>query len=98
MCSGIVFTTLGMLTKQMLVQHSFRNAADRFRNAIDGLGRPEMGLGLVRECSGGVWTVSRQVGVTRLGWDVTVMTNTAISACKTEHEGKTSTLRIASLA
>ena len=59
MCSGMVFTALGMLTKQMLVQHPFRNAADEFGNAIDGLGKPGMGLGLVRECSGGVWTVSR---------------------------------------
>ena len=39
--------------------HHFGNAADRFRNAIDGLGRPGMSSGLVRECSGGVWTVSR---------------------------------------
>ena len=52
MCSGMVFTTLGMLTKQTLVQHPFGNA-------IDGSGRPGMGLGLVRERSGGVWTVSR---------------------------------------
>ena len=37
----------------------FGNAADEFRNAIDGLGRPGMGSGLVRKCSGGVWTVSR---------------------------------------
>ena len=59
MCSGLVFTTLGMLTKQMSVQHPFENAADGFRNAIDGSGRPGMGSGLVRECSGGVWTVSR---------------------------------------
>ena len=52
MCSGIVFTALGMLTKQMLVQHPFGNA-------IDGLGRPGMGLGLVRDCLGEVWTASR---------------------------------------
>ena len=45
MCSGMVFTALGMLQK--------------FRNAIDGSGRPGMGSGLVRECSGGVWTASR---------------------------------------
>ena len=60
MCSGMMFTALGMLTKQMLVQHPFGNAADEFGNAIDGLERPGMGLGLVRECSGGVWTASRQ--------------------------------------
>ena len=59
MCSGMVFTTSGMLTKQMSVQHPFRNAADGFRNAVDGSGRPGMGLGLVRDCSGGVWTASR---------------------------------------
>ena len=40
--------------------HHFGNAADGFGNAIDGLGRPGMGSGLVRDCSGGVWTVSRQ--------------------------------------
>ena len=38
--------------------HCFRNAADVFGNAIDGSGRPEMGSGLVRDCSGGVWTAS----------------------------------------
>ena len=54
----MVFTASGMLTKQMSVQHPFRNAADEFRNAIDGSGRPGMGSGLVRECSGGVWTAS----------------------------------------
>ena len=59
MCSGMMFTASGMLTKQMLVQHFFGNAADEFGNAIDGSGRPGMGLGLVRECSGGVWTASR---------------------------------------
>ena len=59
MCSGMMFTTSGMLTKQMLVQHPFGNAADRFGNAIDGLGRPGVGSGLVRECSGGVWIASR---------------------------------------
>ena len=59
MCSGMVFTTSGMLTKQTLVQHPFRNAADGFGNAIDGSGRPGMGLGLVRDWSGGVWIVSR---------------------------------------
>ena len=58
MCSRMVFTASGMLTKQMSVQHLFGNAADEFRNAIDGLGRPGMGLGLVRKCSGGVWTAS----------------------------------------
>ena len=58
MCSEMVFTALGMLTKQTSVQHPFGNAADEFGNAIDGLGRPEMGLGLVRECSGEVWTAS----------------------------------------
>ena len=54
MCLGVVFTALGMLTKQTLVQHPFGNAADGFRNAIDGLGRPGMDSGLVRDCSGGV--------------------------------------------
>ena len=58
MCSGMVFTASGMLTKQTSVYHPFGNAADEFRNAIDGSGRPGMGLGLVRKCSGGVWTVS----------------------------------------
>ena len=55
----MVFTTSGMLTKQMLVQHPFRNAADGFGNAIDGLGGLGMGSGLVSDCSGEVWTVSR---------------------------------------
>ena len=59
MCSGMMFTASGMLTKQMSVQHPFRNAADEFGNAIDGSGRPGMGSGGVRECSGGVWTASR---------------------------------------
>ena len=59
MCSEMVFTASGMLTKQMLVQHPFGNAADGFRNAVDGSGRPGMGSGLVRECSGGVWTANR---------------------------------------
>ena len=59
MCSGMVFTTSGMLTKQMSVQHPFGNAADEFGNAIDGSGRPGMGSGLVRDCLGGVWTASR---------------------------------------
>ena len=59
MCSGMVFTASGMLTKQTLVQHPFRNAADGFEHAVDGLGRSGMGLGLVRDCSGGVWTASR---------------------------------------
>ena len=59
MCSGMVFTALGMLTKQTLVQHPFGNAADGFRNAVDGLERPGMGSGLVRDCLGGVWTASR---------------------------------------
>ena len=40
MCSGMVFTASGMLTKQMSVQHPFGNAADEFGNAIDGSGRP----------------------------------------------------------
>ena len=57
--SGMVFTALGMLTKQTSVQHPFGNAADEFGNAIDGSGRPGMGSGLVRECLGGVWTASR---------------------------------------
>ena len=55
----MVFTASGMLTKQTSVQHPFGNAADGFGNAVDGLERPRMGLGLVRECSGGVWTASR---------------------------------------
>ena len=37
----------------------FRNDVHCFRNAIGGLGRPGMGSGLVRDCSGGVWTSSR---------------------------------------
>ena len=53
MCLGMVFTASGMLTKQTSVQHPFRNAVDRS-------GRPGMGSGLVRDCSGGVWTASRQ--------------------------------------
>ena len=59
MCSGMVFTTSGMLTKQTSVQHPFGNAADGFGNAVDGLGRPGMGSGLVRDCLGVVWTASR---------------------------------------
>ena len=59
MCSGMMFTTSEMLTKQMSVQHPFRNAADGFGHAVDGLGRPGMGLGLVRNCLSGVWTASR---------------------------------------
>ena len=39
--------------------HCFGNAADGFGNAIDGLGRLGMGSGLVRDCLGGVWIVSR---------------------------------------
>ena len=39
--------------------HRFGNAADGFGNTIDGSGRPGMGSGLVRDCSGGVWTASR---------------------------------------
>ena len=58
MCSGMMFTASGMLTKQTSVQHPFGNAADVFRDAIDGSGRPGMGSGLVRECSGEVWTAS----------------------------------------
>ena len=37
----------------------FGNDVHHFGNAIDGSGRPGMGSGLVRECSGGVWTASR---------------------------------------
>ena len=59
MCLGMVFIASGMLTKQMSVQHPFRNAADGFGNAIDGLGRLGMGSGLVRDCLGAVWIVSR---------------------------------------
>ena len=55
----MVFTALGMLTKQTSVQHPFGNAADEFGNAVDGSGRPGMGSGLVRDCSGGVWTANR---------------------------------------
>ena len=55
----MMFTASGMLTKQMSVQHPFGNAADEFGNAVDGSGRPGMGLGLIRDCSGGVWTVNR---------------------------------------
>ena len=36
----------------------FGNGVHRFGNAIDGLRRPGMGSGLVRECSGEVWTAS----------------------------------------
>ena len=55
----MVFTASGMLTKQMSVQYPFGNAANEFGNAVDGLERPGMGLGLVRDCLGGVWTASR---------------------------------------
>ena len=48
MCSGMVFAASGMLTKQTLMQHPFRNAPDGFRNAVDGLERPGMGSGLIR--------------------------------------------------
>ena len=53
MCSGMMFTALGMLTKQMSVQHPFRNAADEFRNAK----MDQEGLGWVR-----VWSGTVQVG------------------------------------
>ena len=46
----MVFTTSGMLTKQMSVQHPFGNAADGFGNTVDGSGRPGMdreGLGWI---------------------------------------------------
>ena len=59
MCSGMLFTASGMLTKQTSVQHPFGNAEDGFRIAVDGSGRPGMGSGLVRDCLGGVWTASR---------------------------------------
>ena len=59
MCSEMMFTTLKMLTKQHWCSKRFGNAADGFGDAIDGSGRPEMGSGLVRDCSGGVWTASR---------------------------------------
>ena len=36
-----------------------RNGVHHFGNAVDGSGRPGMGSGLVRDCSGGVWTASR---------------------------------------
>ena len=45
MCSGMVLTALGMLTKQMLVQHPFGNATDEFGKAWDGFG---FGQGLFR--------------------------------------------------
>ena len=59
MCLGVVFTTSGMLSKQTSVQHPFRNAADGFGSAVDGSGRPGIGLGLVRDCLGGVWNNGR---------------------------------------
>ena len=59
MCLGMMFTALEMLTKQCWCSKRFGNAADGFENAIDGSGRPGMGLGLVGDCSGGVWTASR---------------------------------------
>ena len=59
MCSGMMFTTSEMLTKQCQCSPQFGNAADGFRNAVDGFGWPGMGLGLVRNCLGGVWTASR---------------------------------------
>ena len=37
----------------------FGNGIHHFGNAVDGSGRPGMGSGLVRDCSGGVWTASR---------------------------------------
>ena len=37
----------------------FGNGVHHFGNAVDGSERPGMGLGLVRDCSGGVWTASR---------------------------------------
>ena len=52
MCSGMMFTASGMLTKQMSVQHPFGNAADEFGNVVDGSGRPGMGSGLVRDLFG----------------------------------------------
>ena len=59
MYSGMVFTASGMLTKHRRCSNGFGNAADGFGNAIGGSGRPGMGSGLVRDCSGGVWTASR---------------------------------------
>ena len=53
MCLGMVFTTSGMLTKQSQCSRGFGNAADEFRNAIDGLGRPGMVW---------VWSGTVQVG------------------------------------
>ena len=38
MCSGMMFTASGMLTKQTSVQHPFGNAADEFGKAWDGFG------------------------------------------------------------
>ena len=61
MCSGMVFTASGMLTKQTLVHWCSipLGMLQKFRNAIDGSGRLGMGSGLVRKCLGGVWTASR---------------------------------------
>ena len=53
MCSGMVFTASGMLTKQTSVQHPFGNAADEFGNAK----MDREGLGWVR-----VWSGTVQVG------------------------------------
>ena len=53
MCSGMMFTTSGMLTKQTSVQHPFGNAADEFGNAK----MDREGLGWVR-----VWSGSVRVG------------------------------------
>ena len=59
MCLRVMFTASEMLTKQHQCSKRIRNAADGFRNAIDESGRPRMGSGLIRDCSGGVWTASR---------------------------------------
>ena len=37
----------------------FGNGVHRSGNVVDGSERPGMGSGLVRDCLGGVWTVSR---------------------------------------
>ena len=74
MSLGMVSTASGMLTNQTLVQHPFRNAADGFGNAVDGSGRPRMGLGLVRDCS-----VCSPVRV-KIGFKDNQTTNTKVTA------------------
>ena len=61
MCSGMMFTASGMLTKQTSVQHPFGNAADEFRNAIAGSGRSGMGSVLKTQSMSTDNYVNRQV-------------------------------------